>query len=113
MKAWTITWGEQSWTDATATAGHVIAVADMLEVGVGFDVSPWDGPKQLAGWIAVLLAASRVTADNVDDANRLVSDALIEVYSATPAQLLGALSVRWPAPSGVAADEDDSDFVGV
>lgn len=112
---WTIQWNGQVFTDAAATAGHVIAVADILEADVGFDVSPWDGPKQLAAWIAVLVAAGRVTAANAHEVELLVATALTEVYTATPAALLDSLSVRWPAPTGEAADVDDDDFalVGV
>ena len=114
MRSWTIKWGDTTWTDEQATAGHVIAVADMLEAGVGFDVSPWDGPKQLAAWIAVLLSAQRVNADNVTNVEQLVADALTEVYQAKPVALIDALSPRWASP--VADDlvfEDDFDSVGV
>lgn len=114
MRSWTIQWGDDQWTDEQATAGHVIAVADMLEASVGFDVSPWDGPKQLAAWIAVLLSTQRVNADNVANVEQLVADALTEVYQAKPAALVDALLPRWPAP--VADDlvfEDDFDSVGV
>jgi len=114
VRSWTIKWGDTTWTDEQATAGHVIAVADILEAGVGFDVSPWDGPKQLAAWIAVLLSTQRVNADNVADVEQLLADALSEVYVAKPDALLDALLPRWSAPS---ADdlvfEDDFDSVGV
>lgn len=109
---WVITWGGTTFSSASATAGHLIAVADLLESGVGFAVSPWDGPKQLAAWIAVLVAARRVTAENVGDATSLVAEALTEVYRASPAALLGALSVPWDAPSGDPIEDDLAEYVG-
>lgn len=55
MKGWTITWGEHVFTDEDATTANLIAVSDLL----GDDwnnISPWNGPRVLAAWLAVLLA---------------------------------------------------------
>lgn len=96
MRPFVITWGDRSWTDEQCASAHVIAVADVLGTE-GFEVSPWDGPKQLAAWIAVLLAASRVSElDEVTDATvaQLTSVCVGEVYVSRPDALLSALAPR-------------------
>lgn len=105
MKAWKITWGESSWTDEDVSSGHVIAVADLLDAGVGFDVSPWDGPKQLAAWITVMSAADKVRAHG-GDIEALVTESMAEVYMSSPSRLLAALGPRLltVAPEGDAVD---------
>jgi hypothetical protein len=66
-------------------AAHVIAVADLLERN-GWDVvSPWQGPKQLCGWIAVLLAASE---------NITLPDALTRVFALSLDTLLNTLNTE-------------------
>ena len=56
MKPWDITLNGETFTDDTATVAHAIAVAEL----VGDDwqaCSPWNGPKMLGAWLAVLLAS--------------------------------------------------------
>ena len=60
MKPWTITIDDDSWTDENVTVAHVIAVTEL--VGDEWAAySPWNGPKVLAAWMAVLVASR--TAD--------------------------------------------------
>lgn len=105
MKAWKITWGEHSWTEEDTSSGHLIAVADLLETGAGFDVSPWDGPKQLAAWITVMLATDRARVTTRPVA-QVVAECMAEVYMSSPSRLLDALGPRLlsVAPDGDAVD---------
>lgn len=84
MQPWTITWGDRTWTDQDVTAAHLVAVADLLGADSWTSASPWTGPKALAAWIAVLVAASKGDLD----------EALAEVYAASGGTLLGALTER-------------------
>lgn len=84
MKNWKITWGGHSWTDEDVTAAHLVAVADILGGDSWTSASPWTGPKALAAWVTVLLGIA--TGD--------LDEALAEVYSASGARLIGALSNR-------------------
>lgn len=96
MRPFAITWGEHTWTDVDVLAAHVISVADILG-GTGFDVSPWDGPKQLAAWIAVFRSIEYAG----DDPERAVGRAIAEVYAAPADKLLMALRPRLvEVPSG-------------
>ena len=83
-KGWTITFGEQSWTDADAKVGHLTAMS-----ALGFDgweaASPWNSPIFLAGWLTVLLADA--TEHNLDECIIVVNRLLL-------ADLLGCLAER-------------------
>lgn len=102
MRAFTITWGDRSWSDEEVVAAHVISVAELLG-DVGFEVSPWDGPRQLAAWIAVMSSIDALRAEGPGDdieatTARLVSTASREVYAAPADKLLMALRPRLVVP---------------
>lgn len=86
MKAWTITFGNKSWTDRQVSTAHAVAVADL--VGDNWDaVSPWTGPRVLAAWLAVL-----ITSDTGD------LDASVKAVYALPIdELVGCLAGREPS----------------
>lgn len=91
MRDWQITYGDKSWTDRDALVAHVVAVAELI--GDTWDaVSPWSGPRSLAAWVAVLVAAD---TGNLDQAVR-------DVYGMPVTDLADCLSDR-PVVSPVAA----------
>jgi len=102
MRAFTITWGEHSWSDAEVVSAHLITVADILETPT-FDVEPWAGVKQLAAWVVTFLALDRVRT-GVGTAEAIV-EATREVYAAPPDKLLLALRPRLAVlPDGAPVD---------
>jgi hypothetical protein len=44
-------------TSATVTAGHFVAVSEVLDGARWDQVEPLAGPRQLTAWIAILMAA--------------------------------------------------------
>lgn len=87
MKAWTITFGEHIWTDEDATTAHLVAVSELL--GDSWEsVSPWNGPRSLAAWLAVLLATKSGDLDA----------AVSAVYAMPVAMLLATFGDREDAP---------------
>lgn len=102
MRAFTITWGDRSWSDDEVVAAHVISVAELLG-DVGFEVSPWDGPRQLAAWIAVMSSIDALRTEGPGDdieatSRRLMGEALQAVYAASADKLLMALRPRLVVP---------------
>lgn len=83
MQPWTITYGEWSWTDETAKVMHLVAVAELTDNSWAA-VSPWTGPRQLAAWLAVLLA---VEVGDLDAATA-------QVHAMSVAELAGVLTGR-------------------
>lgn len=83
LQPWTITFGDWTWTDETATAMHLVAVAELTDNSWAA-VSPWTGPRQLAAWLAVLLATE---LGDLDAATKTV-------YALSVAELAGTLSER-------------------
>lgn len=82
MSTWKITYKDQTWTDSDVTTAHIVSVAELI--GDSWQaMSPWSGPRSLAAWLAVLIAASRP----VD-----LAVAIMEVYALTPAELAGVLA---------------------
>lgn len=81
MKPWIITYGGHTWTDGKATVVHAVAVAELTDNSWAA-MSPWNGPRYLAAWLAVLLAAE------VGD----LDQATATVYAMTPAELAATLS---------------------
>lgn len=87
MKPWTIKFRGFEWSDETATTAHLVAVAELI--GDGWDsVSPWNGPRVLAAWVAVLVASD---AGDLDAAVNLV-------YAVPVVELLGCLDERVVPP---------------
>ena len=90
MKPWTISFRGHEWSSDTVTTAHVVAVAELI--GDGWDsVSPWNGPRVLAAWLAVLVASD---AGDLDAAVNLV-------YAVPAVELLGCLDE--PAPLAAVA----------
>ena len=83
MEPWTITFGDHQWTDETATVMHLVAVAELTD-NTWSAVSPWNGPRQLAAWLAVLLATD--TGD--------LDAATAAVYAMSVADLAATLTER-------------------
>jgi N-acyl-D-aspartate/D-glutamate deacylase len=83
MKQWTITFGGQTWTDEAATVMHVVAVAELTD-GSWAAMSPWNGPRQLAAWLSVLLSTQ---IGDLDAATAIV-------YAMSPAELAEVLAER-------------------
>lgn len=83
MQPWTITFGDRTWTDETATVMHLVAVAELTD-NTWASVSPWNGPRQLAAWLAVLLAV------DLGD----LAEATARVHAMSVAELASTLSER-------------------
>ena len=86
MQPWTITHSGQTWTDETATVMHLVAVAELTGDSWAA-VSPWNGPRQLAAWLAVLLST------HIGD----LDVATAAVYAMSVAELAATLSERTDA----------------
>ena len=99
MRAWRITFEDQVWTSDQIPAAHAVAVAALLPAGMGFDIGPFDGPQQLCAWLSVLVASSRLNADNVTEIESLVGAAMQEISQLPLDTFMGCLSAPWPAPS--------------
>lgn len=85
MQPWKITYGKWTWTDETATVMHLVAVAELTDNSWAA-CSPWTGPRQLAAWLAVLLAVE------VGD----LEAATAKVHAMSVAELAATLSERTP-----------------
>lgn len=81
MKPWVITYGGHTWTDDNVTVMHAVAVAELTDNSWAA-MSPWNGPRFLAAWLAVLLAGA---VGNLDQATATV-------YAMSPAALAASLS---------------------
>lgn len=83
MQPWTISFRGKSWSDDQVTVMHACAVAELTDDSWQA-VSPWNGPRHLAAWLAVLLA--------VDTGDLTTSTAMVNGLSLS--EFAGVLSER-------------------
>ncbi len=83
MKDWTLSWGDNSWSDADLTGAHLSLIA----VGTGRDdweFSPDAGPVRLLAVLAAFIAVAE---------HRDYVSVVAELQHASALELVGALSI--------------------
>lgn len=84
MKPWTITWGENRWTDDDLTGGDLVSV-QLLLGGSWENLDPWAGPVQLMAMITAL--ECRSTGRDLDEV-------MAEIRESSATLVLAAIHAR-------------------